>query len=256
MNKFSFVDKVRAASVVEKGDFIQDMCRGKVVLDMGCVCHDEVFYNRDDWLHARIKSVTRELLGVDYLESDIKKLQQKGFNVICADVTRKIDITKKFDVIVAGDLIEHLVNFEGFFENLTSLLAPGGMVILSTPNPFYASEFHYVSFKRSYLINPEHTCWIDPLAMKQLVSRFNFNISEIHFIKDSWAFGNLICESRNNSYDIMKGEWTNKGILSKIGRRLLGLLFNIFYIPYCIITCQHTSLVRYSDYLVVLKKND
>jgi len=74
MNKFSFVDKVRAASVVDKGDFIQDMCRGKVVLDMGCVCHDEAFYNRDDWLHARIKSVAKELLGVDYLESDINKI--------------------------------------------------------------------------------------------------------------------------------------------------------------------------------------
>ena len=254
MNRFSFVEKVREAEAVDKGNFIQDLCRGKIVLDMGCVCHDEAFYNSDDWLHAKIKNVAKELLGVDYLKSDVEKLQQKGFNIVCADVTRKINIEKKFDVIVAGDIVEHLVNFEGFFDNLTRLLAPGGKVILSTPNPFYAGEFHYVSFKRSYLINPEHTCWIDPFAMKQLVSRFDFNIGEIHFLKGSWTLGNLIGESRNDSYDILKGEWTNKGIHSKIWRRFLKLAFNIFYIPYRIITYQHTSLVRYSDYLVVLKK--
>jgi len=92
--------------------------------------------------------------------------------------------------------------------------------------------------------------------MKQLVSRFDFNIREIHFIKDSWELGNLIGESRYDSYDIMKGEWTKKGIQSKIWRRFLAGLFNIFYIPYRIISCQNTSLVRYSDYLVVLNKTD
>jgi len=256
MNKFSFADKVRASSIVDKGDFIQEMCRGKVVLDMGCVCHDEAFSSRDDWLHARIKGVARELLGVDYLESEVKKLQEKGFNIIHGDVTQPINLSKKFDVVVAGDIVEHLVNFEGFFKNLTRLLAPGGMVILSTPNPFYAGEFHYVSFKRSYLINPEHTCWIDPMAMKQLISRFGFDIREIHFIKNSWLLGNLITENRNDIYDILKGEWTKKGAASKIWRRLMGILFNLVYLPYRIITFQNTKLVRYSDYLVVLKKVD
>jgi len=254
MNKFTFADKVRASSTVDKGKFIEEMCRGKKVLDMGCVCHDETFYNKDDWLHSKIKGVARELLGVDYLESDVKKLQRKGFNIICGDVTRELNIKKKYDVIIAGDLVEHLTNFEGFFKNLDKLLTRKGVVIISTPNPFYADEFHYVSFKRSYLINPEHTCWIDPLAMNQLVSRFNFNITEIHFIKDCWKLGSLISESRDDSYDITKDEWKKKGFYSRIWRRLLGYLFNIIYIPYCLITFQYTDLVRYSDYLVVLNR--
>ena len=256
MNKFDFAEYVAASSVVDRTEFILDMCRGKDVLDMGCVCHDESFYNRDDWQHARIKGVARELLGLDYLKDDVEKLRNKGFNVICADATRKIDIDKTFDVIVAGDLIEHLVNFEGFFDNISRLLNKGGKVILSTPNPFYAGEFHYVSFKRAYLINPEHTCWIDPLAMQQLVSRFGFDITETHFIQSSWALGNMMNETRHDQYDILKGEWSQKGTAAKIRRRLMGMLFNLLYIPYRVITFQHTKLVRYSDYLVVLGKAD
>jgi len=256
MNKFAFADRVRAPSVVDKGDFIQDMCRGKTVLDMGCVCHDEAFYNRDDWLHARIKSVAKESLGVDYLKADVEKLRQKGFNVICADVTRKINTGKKFDVIVAGDIIEHLVNFEGFFENLTRLLVPGGKVVISTPNPFYAGEFHYVSFKCAYLVNPEHTCWIDPMAMQQLVTRLGFEIEDIHFLKGSWSLGNLINETRYDSYDIFKGRWTKGDVISRLRRRVTGAIFNLIYIPYRMITWQNTKFVRYSDYLVVLKKTN
>ena len=99
MNKFTFADKVRASSTVDKGKFIEEMCRGKKVLDMGCVCHDETFYNKDDWLHSKIKGVARELLGVDYLESDVKKLQRKGFNIICGDVTRELNIKSKIGLI-------------------------------------------------------------------------------------------------------------------------------------------------------------
>jgi len=254
VNKFDFAEEILSSPVVDKEAFILDMCRGKDVLDMGCVCHDESFYSRDDWQHGRIKGVARKLLGVDYLESDVKKLQKKGFDVLCADVTREICIEKTFDVIVAGDLIEHLVNFEGFFENLSRLLNEGGKVILSTPNPFYAGEFHYVGFKRAYLINPEHTCWIDPMAMRQLVSRFGFEIVETHFIEKRWSLGNLMAENRNDTYDILKGEWMKKGTASKIRRRLIGMLFNLFYLPYRFITFQNTRFVRYSDYLVVLKK--
>jgi len=256
MNKFPFVEKVRASSIVDKGDFIENMCCGKSVLDLGCVCHDEAFYNSDDWLHARIKGVAKDLLGVDYLKSDVEKLQQKGFNVVCADVTRKINVEKQFDVIVAGDIVEHLVNFEGFFENLERLLAPGGKILLSTPNPFYAGEFHYVSFKRSYLINPEHTCWIDPMAMHQLVSRFGFKIEELYFLDGSWSLGSLISESSNDHYDILKGHWTKNGFIARVRRRILKELFNLFYLLYRIMTFQNTKLVKYSDYLVVLKKAD
>lgn len=256
MNKFDFAERVMTSPVVGKEDFILDMCRGKKVLDLGCVCHDETFYNREDWLHARIKGVAETLLGVDYLQADVEKLQQKGFNVVCADVTREIPVNDEFDVIIAGDLIEHLVNFEAFFGNVTRLLKPGGKVLVSTPNPFFSGEFHYVCFKRAYLINPEHTCWIDPLAMYQLVSRFGYEIDQAHFIEKKWSLGEIVGEGRDDTYDILKGEWSKNGMYSKVRRRLISILFSMIYIPYRFITFQNTKLVRYSDYFVVLKKAD
>ena len=31
-------------------------------------------------------------------------------------------------------------------------------------NPFYREQYFYVAFKNSLIVNPEHTCWIDPLT--------------------------------------------------------------------------------------------
>lgn len=40
----------------------------------------------------------------------------------------------EFDVIVAADIIEHLVDTDGFLRELGRVLGPGGFLIVTTPN--------------------------------------------------------------------------------------------------------------------------
>lgn len=255
MAKYDLRRKISTSRPVKKVEFICNACKGKMVLDLGCVRHSADFALADpEWLHKKIKAVARNIVGVDYLPQEVKKLNAAGYDIIYGDVTKPIELESAFDVIVAGDLIEHLTNFEAFFENCTRLLKPDGMLILSTPNPFYSGEFHYVAFKGDYLINPEHTCWIDPQALLQLMSRFDFVIDEIHFIKDSWKLSNIICNSEANEYDILNGRWPNNAFLDKVKRRLVGLVFGLFYIPFRFLTGGSSDLVKHSDYLVVARK--
>ena len=196
MSNNSLIDKLLMSSPVNKEEFIKHKCTGKKVLDLGCIRHSADFAIKDpDWLHGQIKSVASSVIGIDYLENDILKLNNMNYDIRYGDVTKPINIDEEFDVIVAGDLIEHLVNFEGFFENCNRLLKSDGIVIVTTPNPFYSAEYHYVSFKQNYLINPEHTCWIDPKALSQLVSRFDMLIDEMFFIQDSWKLSGLVLNS-------------------------------------------------------------
>jgi len=240
---------------VNKEEFIQKKCREKVVLDVGCIRHVAEFSIKDpNWLHKRVKLVAQKVIGVDYLSEEVEKLKKIGYDIITADITKEIKIDEKFDVIVCGDLIEHLVNFEGFFENCKKLLKSDGIIIITTPNPFYAGEFHYAAFKKNFLINPEHTCWIDPQALAQLSSRFGFGIKEIYFIKKSWRLGELVCESKNHRYDIFQGKWFPDSFGFRLFRVLVAKLFDIFYWPYKLISGSDTALVRYSDYLAVLSK--
>lgn len=257
MDRFLLLDKLKKSKPINRNDFIEQKCLDKVVLDLGCIRHNAEFALRDpNWLHRKIKKVAKRIVGIDYLPSEIEKLQIAGYDIILADITKPISLDENYDIIVAGDLIEHLTNFEGFFDNCTRLLKKDGILIITTPNPFYIDEFLFVAFKRSYLINPEHTCWIDPQALSQLGARFGYKIDEVYFIRESWQLKNLICETAHHRYDILNGVWQNDTFTFKVVRKGLGIVFNLFYAPFKVLTGMNSKLIRYSDYLAVLKKND
>lgn len=256
MGIFTISRLLRKTKPLNRISFIQEKCKGKRVLDLGCIRHSADFALRDpNWLHKKIKLVASEVVGVDYLSDEIRKLNACEYNIIFGDVTKPLDVEGQFDVIIAGDLIEHLINFSGFFENCKRLLNANGILIISTPNPFYAELFHFLIFKKTFLINPEHVCWIDPQALSQLAERFGFYIEEAHYIYNCFRIKGLICQGSNNQYDILNERWLNNSFKARITRRLLGTVFQIFYLPFKLATGGNSALVKHSDYLAVLKKS-
>ena len=183
----------------------------------------------------------------------IKKLNSKGYAIKYADVTEPFFIGEQFDVIVVGDLIAHLSNFDALFENCKKHLNNDGIIVITTPNPFYIDEFLYLAWKRNYLMNPEIVCWIDPYAMAQLAERRGFEITEFHFIKDSWDFPSILLESEQYQYDILNDQWENETKYLEVKRHLMKRLFNIIYFPFKLIFKLNSELIKYSDYLVVIK---
>ncbi len=259
MDSYVLSKILKKSSPINKVEFIQNECRGKDVLDLGCVKHTAIFAQKDpDWLHRKIRDVAAEILGVDYLSDEVEKLKKIGYNVICADVTKPLELSKQFDVIVAGDLIEHLSNFDGFFTNCSRLLKQDGKLIITTPNPFFTDVFHFTSFKKRYFVNPEHTCWIDPQTLSQLSERFGFFVNDVHFIQKSWKLKNYILDSESFSYDFFSGKWTNESRLPRLYlfRDFFMELFNFFYATFILMFRSNSTLVKYSDYLAILKKGN
>jgi len=230
MANFGFL-KTRLKAPVNRTEFILSKCQGKKVLDLGCVQHSfEMATKNPNWLHKKLYNVAQYVLGIDYLKEDVKKLKELGFNIICGDVAEPIPLDEKFDIIIAGNIIEHLLNFKGFFDNLKSWLSPGGEVLISTPNPFYIDQFFYIAFKKSIFISPEHICWFDPVVLNQLAERFGFKTIEIRFIESSWKLGALILESEIHHYDILNDRWIRIGsprigIIRRFFRKSLTLLY-------------------------------
>lgn len=207
---------------------VNQFCVGKDVLDVGCVNHDIRNIDDEKWQHASIKAVAANLLGVDYLENEVAKLTKLGYRVMAADVTRPIEIEDRFDVIVVGNLIEHLSSFEGLFHNIEKLLKPGGCALISTPNPFYREQYFYSAFKNDIVVNEEHTCWLDPVTLDQLANRFGFITSEVHWVKEKWNLSRVIMNSDSRMLEIFTGQWKFSGEPPMLERLLSPVLMMIF----------------------------
>ena len=98
-------------------NIIRKLCKNKHVLDLGCIDHDYNLEKNNSWIHKNIISVAKSVVGVDYMEEDVKKLNKLGYDVVCANV-ENFNLKKKFDVIVAGELIEHLANPGKFLDSV------------------------------------------------------------------------------------------------------------------------------------------
>ncbi len=170
-----------------KAQWVRAAVAGRKVLDLGCVCHNLDNTQGPDWLHGIVKAHAREVVGVDYLEDEVDALRRCGYNVVCANV-ETMDLDETFEVIVAGDLIEHLSNFGLFMETLVRHLAPGGVVLLSTPNPVNLLRMVGVLLRGGAGANSEHTCWFTAQVLQQLAARYGFVVSDVAYVDDSYQY--------------------------------------------------------------------
>jgi SAM-dependent methyltransferase len=173
------VDKNEETDVTDKKiAFFMRHTRGKRALDLGCVDHSEDNWKSRFWLHKAIKLSASYLVGLDYYAQGVKELKAMGFNVVEGDA-QSFKFDEKFDVVTAGDLIEHLPNLEGFLSSIHGVLDKGGMIVVTTPNPWcWKYVFYHVLFKRLTPVNREHVTWFCLQTIENLVSRFGFVIIE------------------------------------------------------------------------------
>jgi SAM-dependent methyltransferase len=167
-----------------KQDWIIPFVKDKKVLDLGCVQHNLAKTEKSGWLHGVICKHAESALGVDYMEYQVAVLKKQGYDVVCANV-ETMELGDKFEVIVAGDIIEHLSNCGKFMERVYEHLAPGGLFLLSTPNPVHFLRFVQLLARGRVGANLEHTCWFPPQVLNQLAGRYGFEIVDVAYVNDS-----------------------------------------------------------------------
>lgn len=164
-------------------EYIEPLLSGKDVLDLGCVQHDFEETQRDDWFHDLIVDVAKTTVGVDILEDAISELNEQGYEMYQGDV-ENIRLDKQFDVVFAGELIEHLTDFDAFFETVKHHLRAEGRLVVTTPNAFSVYFWLHRLLGHEF-VNPEHTCWFDAVTLSKLLSRQGFEVDTIHHAKMS-----------------------------------------------------------------------
>jgi len=157
--------------IASKEDFIVSSCTGKRVLDIGCIDHnlETVSSLKNKWMHHQISLVADEITGVDILEEEAAYLNKHGYNIVVADILN-LDLRCKFDVIVAGDIIEHISSFDHFFVSLKRHMHQDSIAIITTPNPFNIEQTFLAIFDNRLYVHDQHVAWLDPRVMWELAS--------------------------------------------------------------------------------------
>jgi 2-polyprenyl-3-methyl-5-hydroxy-6-metoxy-1,4-benzoquinol methylase len=165
--------------------YILENCSGKRVLHLGCASSPstKARYDRKELLHVLVSARAKELWGIDLDSDAVSYLQEKGIpNLLIGDV-EKLDTVgllrgEKFEVILAGELIEHLLNPGLFLKQCARFLTGGGVLLLSTVNAFTIKRAPRVLF-RNEATAADHTFYSTYSTLHQLLSRSGYSILEI-----------------------------------------------------------------------------
>jgi 2-polyprenyl-3-methyl-5-hydroxy-6-metoxy-1,4-benzoquinol methylase len=175
---------------VEREKFILKFCEGKKVLHLGCADwpYTEERIKSGTWLHSKITEVASECMGVDLDENTVFDLQNKhGINnVIQGNAEELGDLNLDgFDVVVAGEIIEHLNNPGLFLESAKSVLIPDGKLLITTTNAFCFRRFLRIPFGKES-IHPDLTYYFSHTTLETLTKRFWYSA----VAKYSYRIGN------------------------------------------------------------------
>ncbi|GAB5410847.1 MAG: hypothetical protein BalsKO_32120 [Balneolaceae bacterium] len=188
---------------------IVSLCKNKSVLHLGFVQHSDQFMdmiNKGTWLHEMIDTVSSKLVGLDFLNKEVNFLKENyGYEAYYADVTKleDVELEEKFDVIVCGELIEHLDNPGLMLDGIKRFMHEDSLLIITTPNPWSKNRLKLINRQvlESSWLNPEHTCWFSYQTLKQLLERYAY-------VEDFYGYSDG--HTSNEFYTVFKSPLLNK----------------------------------------------
>jgi SAM-dependent methyltransferase len=141
-----------------------------------------------NWLHARMAEVASSLVGLDIAEDSVAWAREEGSEVYCVDAQMPEQVEalglEAADVVVAGEVIEHLDSPGPFLLAMHLLVRPGGRLVVTTPNA-YRPLNSLVPVSGSELVHPDHTAWHSPHTLRNLLERSGWEVVESGYYQNA-----------------------------------------------------------------------
>lgn len=118
------------------------------ILDVGC---------GKAWVAQNCCHTASEVVSLDITPVNVKKaLEKYPFKNHRGVVADSLDLPfteNSFDIVIASEIIEHIVFPERFIENLIHILKPGGVLIVTTP---YKEKLQFILCIHCNRLTPRH----------------------------------------------------------------------------------------------------
>jgi len=148
--------------------------------------------------------------GLEISEYATSCLRNLGFSMYCGSIN-DIHIDKKYDIILAYEVVEHLKDPKSSFSNIYSHLDAGGVFILSTGNAT-SVKAKLLGSKWGYFLPPQHLFYFGSKTIVRYLEESGFLRNDITVLKYSlWS----------------KRQAIHLGFPGFVSREFLGLIRNL-----------------------------
>lgn len=185
-NKEPILEYILSEIRLKKAEsYIKD---GSIVADLGCG------YNGNF-----LRKISNKIsLGVGYDVSVKNKNLPKNIFLRISNINKKINTKgKRFDIVTALAVIEHVKNPESFLKNVRGMLKKGGKVIITTPHKNGKIILEFLSYKLGLISRDEiddHKNYYDQKTLRDLLKKSGYKILDINSFGLGWL--NIFCRAQ------------------------------------------------------------
>jgi cyclopropane fatty-acyl-phospholipid synthase-like methyltransferase len=176
--------------LVDRVQHILDRCRGRRVLHLGCTNwpYTEGSLRDGSLLHLELNRVAAELWGLDRDQAGLDVLAGRGVSRLVRGDLEALDqvtLDRSFDVIVAGEIIEHLSNPGRFLTGVQHLMRPDTLLLITTINAYGGVRMAIYALRgrggRQEPVHPDHVAYYSYSTLQHLVRRHHLEIARVLF---------------------------------------------------------------------------
>lgn len=176
--------------VVQRTEFLKTAASGKSVLHLGCTNHPytDESVRSGSLLHFQLRDIASELCGFDYDRQGLEVLRSHGFDdVYLADLEKleEVPLDRKFDVIIAGEMIEHLTNPGLFLRGVRRFMHSDSVLVVTTVNAYCGLRFLLYGLRGkgglSEPVHPDHVAYYSYSTLRLLLEKENYRVREFYF---------------------------------------------------------------------------
>jgi SAM-dependent methyltransferase len=182
------IHRLPKSVLVDRAEYLVRRAAGRSVVDLGFVDAGRMASRLEhgDWLHHRLRRVARSLVGIDADDAGVAKARELGYDAYAADCESEESIralgVAPAELVIAGELIEHLSCPGAFLGAVAQLVAPGGELVVTTPNATSLTNVVAGMLRREF-VNSDHVGWQSWHTARSLLARHGWNVRELAYYR-------------------------------------------------------------------------
>jgi SAM-dependent methyltransferase len=177
---------------VDRRELIVGLCAQRRVIHLGFTDERQTDAKQraGRWLHASLADVADELVGLDVDAAGVEQAVAAGYEAHVVDVQDEPALAAlalaPADVVVAGEIIEHVEAPGTFLRAVAPLVKPGGRLVVTTPNAYRLPGFLAPVLGRE-LIHPDHVGIHSIHTLRTLGARCGYKVERLGYYQNRAA---------------------------------------------------------------------